>query len=29
MELAGYGPIKNYYCSWGEWSADPQAPIEN
>lgn len=28
LELAGYKNVKNYYCSWGEWSADENAPIE-
>lgn len=29
MELAGYGPIKNYYCGWSEWSASETAPVES
>ena len=28
MELAGYGKVKNYYCGWGEWSQDEDAPRE-
>jgi len=28
LELAGFPKVKNYYCSWGEWSADGKAPIE-
>lgn len=29
MELAGYGPAKNYYCGWSEWSPTEDAPIES
>ena len=25
---AGYGPVRNYYCGWSEWSAAQDAPIE-
>lgn len=28
MELAGFGKAKNYYRSWSEWSADPEAPVK-
>lgn len=28
LELAGFKNVKNYYCSWQEWSADPDAPVE-
>lgn len=28
MELAGYGPVKNYYCGWSEWSADSDTPVD-
>jgi thiosulfate/3-mercaptopyruvate sulfurtransferase len=28
MELAGYGPVKNYYCGWSEWSRSETAPVE-
>jgi thiosulfate/3-mercaptopyruvate sulfurtransferase len=28
LELAGYGKVKNYYCGWGEWSQDEDAPRE-
>lgn len=28
LELAGYRNVQNYYCSWQEWSADTDAPIE-
>ncbi len=28
LELAGYKNVKNYYCSWQEWSADPAAPVQ-
>ena len=28
MELAGFGKVKNYYCGWGEWSQDEDAPRE-
>lgn len=28
LELAGYKDVKNYYCSWSQWSADESAPIE-
>ncbi|MEW4527550.1 sulfurtransferase [Maioricimonas sp. JC845] len=28
LELAGYGPVRNYYCGWSEWSAAQDAPIE-
>lgn len=27
MELAGYGPVRNYYCGWSEWSAADDAPV--
>lgn len=27
-ELAGYRNVRNYYCSWQQWGADEQAPIE-
>lgn len=27
LELAGFGRVKNYYCGWQQWSADPQAPV--
>lgn len=27
LELAGFGPAKTYAGSWGEWSADRDAPI--
>jgi thiosulfate/3-mercaptopyruvate sulfurtransferase len=29
MELAGYGPVKNYYCGFSEWSAAEDTPVEN
>lgn len=28
LELAGYENVQNYYCSWQEWSADAEAPVE-
>ena len=28
LELAGFPKVKNYYCSWQQWSADPSAPVE-
>jgi len=28
LELAGFPKVKNYYCSWQEWSADSSAPVE-
>lgn len=28
MELAGYGPVKNFYCGWSEWSTADDAPVE-
>ncbi|MFG0333308.1 MAG: sulfurtransferase, partial [Maioricimonas sp. JB049] len=28
LELAGYGPVQNYYCGWSEWSTAQDAPIE-
>lgn len=28
LELAGYGPVRNYYCGWSEWSAADDVPIE-
>ena len=28
MELAGFGPVKNYYCGWSEWSGAEDAPVE-
>jgi len=28
LELAGYRNVQNYYCSWQEWSADTDAPVE-
>jgi thiosulfate/3-mercaptopyruvate sulfurtransferase len=28
MELAGYGPVKNYYCGFSEWSAADDTPVE-
>lgn len=28
LELAGYDKVKNYYCSFDEWSADAEAPVE-
>lgn len=28
MELAGYGPVKNYYCGFSEWSAAEDTPVE-
>jgi len=27
LELAGFKNVKNYYCSWQQWSADPDAPV--
>ncbi len=27
MELAGYGPVKNYYCGWSQWSTTKDTPI--
>jgi len=27
MELAGYGPVQNYYCGWSEWSAAEDTPV--
>lgn len=27
MELAGYGPVKNYYCGWSQWSGAENAPV--
>lgn len=29
LELAGYPQVLNYYCSWQEWAADKEAPIES
>jgi thiosulfate/3-mercaptopyruvate sulfurtransferase len=28
LELAGLPKVKNYYCSWQQWSADESAPVE-
>ena len=28
LELAGFPKVKNYYCSWQQWSADPSVPVE-
>ncbi len=28
LQLAGYTNVKNYYCSWSQWSADEKAPVE-
>ncbi len=28
MELAGFGPVRNYYCGWSEWSRADDAPVE-
>jgi thiosulfate/3-mercaptopyruvate sulfurtransferase len=28
LELAGLPRVKNYYCSWQQWSADGSAPVE-
>jgi thiosulfate/3-mercaptopyruvate sulfurtransferase len=28
LELAGFRDVKNYYCGWQEWSADPTTPVE-
>ncbi|MCP4257999.1 MAG: sulfurtransferase [Planctomycetes bacterium] len=27
-EIAGYGPVMNYYLSFGDWAADASCPIE-
>ena len=27
-EIAGYGPVMNYYLSFGDWAADTSCPIE-
>jgi len=24
---AGYGPVMNYYLSFGDWAADPGCPL--
>jgi len=28
LELAGYRDVRNFYCSFQEWSGDEQAPVE-
>ena len=28
LQLAGYTKVQNYYCSWSQWSADEEAPVE-
>lgn len=28
LELAGVKNVKNYYCSWQQWSTDSAAPVE-
>lgn len=28
-ERAGYGPVLNYYLSFGDWAADATCPVEN
>lgn len=28
LELAGFAPVKNYYCGWQEWSAVKELPVE-
>ncbi|QDU40661.1 Thiosulfate sulfurtransferase [Maioricimonas rarisocia] len=28
LELAGYGPVQNYYCGWSEWSAADDVPVK-
>ena len=28
LELAGYENVRNYFCSWQEYSSDADAPIE-
>jgi thiosulfate/3-mercaptopyruvate sulfurtransferase len=27
LELAGYGPARNYYCGWSEWGASEETPV--
>ncbi|MFH1266977.1 MAG: sulfurtransferase [Planctomycetota bacterium] len=27
LELAGFGKARNYYCSFGQWSSDEEAPL--
>ncbi len=27
-DIAGYGPVMNYYLSFGDWAADMSCPIE-
>jgi 3-mercaptopyruvate sulfurtransferase SseA len=29
LELAGFPKVKVYVRGWEQWSADPEAPVEN